>query len=41
MNIKNVYKERLEHLITVLENVPEEKLDMSDWTCGTSTCTIN
>jgi hypothetical protein len=32
--------ERLQHLITILEKVPEEKFDLLSWHCGTTACAV-
>lgn len=32
--------QRLQHLITILENVPEEKFDLKNWACGATACAI-
>ncbi len=32
--------ERLQHLITVLENVPAERFDLAEWQCGTTACAV-
>jgi hypothetical protein len=31
-------RERLKHLITILERVPPGRLKMDNWTCGTAAC---
>jgi hypothetical protein len=33
-------RERLQHLITILERVPPSHLEMEGWICGTSACAI-
>jgi hypothetical protein len=32
--------DRLNHLITILENVPPERFDLGTWSCGTTACAV-
>ena len=33
-------RERLNHLITILENVAPARFDLNEWKCGTTACAI-
>jgi hypothetical protein len=38
-----MHKERLQQMVTMLRNLPEEKrenFDLTDWNCGTSACAV-
>lgn len=35
-----MHKERLEQMVTMLRNLPEEKFDISGWSCGTTACAV-